>query len=82
MFITRGDDSHSPRENVVDNVNIKLPLTLPLSKNVEISFSSLNRSKGRQYTKPIALVKLLNVLLPGVVSLEAGLLDFGDDRIN
>ena len=69
-------------ENVVDNVNIKLPLTLPLSKNVEISFSSLNRSKGRQYTKPIALVKLLNVLLPGVVSLEAGLLDFGDDRIN
>ena len=53
---------HPVTENVVDNVNIKLPLTLPLSKNVEISFSSLNRSKGRQYTKPIALVKLLKAM--------------------
>ena len=48
---------HPVTENVFDNVNIKLPLTQPLSKNVEISYSSLNLSKGS-----IALLKLLKAM--------------------
>ena len=51
---------HPVTENVVDHVNIKLPLTndtQPLSKNVEISYSSLNLSKGS-----IALLKLLKAM--------------------
>ena len=51
---------HPVTENVVDHVNIKLPLTNDtqhLSKNVEISYSSMNLSKG-----PIALLKLLKAM--------------------